>query len=75
LQFQHTEDLNLWNHWETSQSKILLIRGEVSDVLPLDVAKKMEQKSNCLMVTIPKLGHAPALNTKEQISIIENFLR
>lgn len=75
LQFQHTEDLNLWNHWETNQSKILLIRGEVSDVLPLDVAKKMEQKSNCQMVTIPKLGHAPALNTKEQISIIENFLQ
>jgi hypothetical protein len=35
----------------------------------------MEQKSNCQMVTIPKLGHAPALNTKEQISIIENFLQ
>ncbi|MFP3123297.1 alpha/beta hydrolase [Ectobacillus funiculus] len=75
LQFQHTEDLNLWNHWEAIQSKILLIRGEISDVLPLDVAVKMEKKPNCQMVTIPKLGHAPALNTEEQISIIENFLR
>lgn len=75
LQFQHTSDLNLWNHWEAIQSKTLLIRGEISDVLPQDVAVKMMQKPNCQMVTIPKLGHAPALNTEEQISIIENFLR
>jgi len=75
LQFQHTEDLNLWNYWKAIQSKILLIRGEISDVLPLDVAEKMKQKPNCQMVTIPKLGHAPALNTKEQITVIENFLR
>jgi pimeloyl-ACP methyl ester carboxylesterase len=75
LQFQHTEDLNLWNQWEAIQAKILLIRGEVSDILPLEVAEKMRQKPGCEMVTIPKLGHAPALNTEEQISLIENFLR
>lgn len=75
LQFKHEDDLNLWNHWERIQSKILLIRGEISDVLPLEVAEKMRQKSECQMVTIPRLGHAPALNTEEQIGIIENFLR
>jgi pimeloyl-ACP methyl ester carboxylesterase len=75
MQFQHTEDLNLWVHWQAIQSKILLIRGEISDVLPLDVAVKMEKKPNCEMITIPKLGHAPALNTEEQITLIENFLR
>lgn len=74
LQFQHTEDLNLWSQWEAIQAKVLLIRGEVSDVLPLAVAEKMRQKPNCEMITIPKLGHAPALNTEEQISLIENFL-
>lgn len=73
LQFQHHEDLNLWTYWEAIQAKVLLIRGEISDVLPLDVAEKMRIKSNCQMVTIPKLGHAPALNTEEQISIIEKF--
>lgn len=75
LQFQHTEDLNLWAYWETIEAQILLIRGEISDVLPLDVAEKMTQKSNCKMETIPKLGHAPALNTEAQILIVENFLR
>jgi len=75
LQFQHTEDLNLWNHWEAIQSQTLLIRGEISDVLPLDVAEKMEKKENCQLVTLPKLGHAPALNTENQISLIENFLK
>jgi pimeloyl-ACP methyl ester carboxylesterase len=75
LQFEHSEDLNLWEFWEGVKSKTLLIRGEISDVLPLDVALKMNQKQNCQMVTIPKIGHAPALNTEEQISIIENFLQ
>ncbi|MEH6938909.1 alpha/beta hydrolase [Bacillus sp. JJ664] len=75
LQFQHEEDLNLWAYWEKVQSKALLIRGGISDVLPLDVALKMEQKPNCQLVTIPKLGHAPALNTNEQISMIENFMQ
>ncbi|MGG1396897.1 alpha/beta hydrolase [Bacillus salipaludis] len=73
LQFHHLEDLNLWNYWEAIQSKVLLIRGEISDVLPFDVAEKMKERPNCQMVTIPKLGHAPALNTGEQISIIEKF--
>jgi len=75
LQFQHTEDLNLWDFWESIEAKILLIRGEISDVFPLDVAEKMQQSQNCQMVTIPKLGHAPALNIEDQIQIIENFLR
>jgi pimeloyl-ACP methyl ester carboxylesterase len=75
LQFQHTEDLNLWGQWEAIQCKTLLIRGEQSDVLPMDVALKMQQKPNCQLVSIPKLGHAPALNTEEQISIIADFLR
>ncbi|WP_419884222.1 alpha/beta fold hydrolase [Peribacillus sp. B-H-3] len=75
LQFQHTEDLDLWGHWDKIKADILLIRGEISDVLPLDVAQKMEQKQNCEMRTIPKLGHAPALNTEEQISMIQEFLR
>ena len=74
LQFQHVEDLNLWSYWEAIQSKILLIRGEVSDVLPLDVASKMKETQSFQMETIPKVGHAPALNTAEQISIIEGFL-
>ncbi|RLQ90009.1 alpha/beta fold hydrolase [Falsibacillus albus] len=75
LQFHHTEDLDLWGHWEAVQADILLIRGEISDVLPLDVADKMKQKNGCHLVTIPELGHAPALNTEEQLKLIENFLQ
>ena len=74
LQFQHTEDLNLWDHWNRVTAQVLLIRGERSDVLPLDVAERMIQKADCQMVTIPKLGHAPALNTTDQIRIVENFI-
>lgn len=75
LQFNHQEDLNLWEFWGALQSKTLLIRGEISDVLPLDIVLRMQQIKDCQLVTIPKLGHAPALNTKEQITIVENFLR
>ncbi|NRD76969.1 alpha/beta hydrolase [Bacillus sp. BRMEA1] len=75
LQFQHKDDLNLWTQWEAIQAKVLLIRGERSDVLLLAVAEKMRQKPNCEMVTIPELGHAPALNTEKQIALIEDFLR
>jgi pimeloyl-ACP methyl ester carboxylesterase len=75
LQFLHENDLCLWDEWENVKAKVLLIRGEVSDVLPLDVAQKMNKKLNCQMITVPKLGHAPALNTEEQINKISNFLQ
>ncbi|WP_088069319.1 alpha/beta fold hydrolase [Gottfriedia luciferensis] len=75
LQFQHSEDLTLWRYWEAIQSKIFLIRGEISDVLPLDVVLKMKDTQSFQMETIAKIGHAPALNTDEQISIVEKFLK
>lgn len=74
LQFHHLEDINLWKQWDAVEAKVLLIRGEISDVLPIDVALKMYEKVNCEMMTIPNVGHAPALNTSDQITAIHRFL-
>lgn len=53
---------------------MLLLSGQISDVLPIDVALRMKEKENCEMMTIPNVGHAPALNTSDLIAAIERYL-
>jgi pimeloyl-ACP methyl ester carboxylesterase len=74
-QFAHPEDLLLREQWNAVKAKVLLIRGERSDILPVETAEAMRKSGpGCQLVTIPGLGHAPALNTEEQLTCIERFL-
>lgn len=75
LQMNHSGDLDLWDYWQIIQADVLLIRGEQSDILTMETAEKMLQHGpKCHLVTIKECGHAPALNTDEQIQLIEGFL-
>lgn len=76
VQFERPHELLMWEHWDNISANVLLIRGENSDILPVDTAEMMTTRGpGCKLVTVPKLGHAPALNTEEQMRLIEAFLR
>lgn len=74
-QLEYPQDMNLWQAWDAIRAKVLLIRGERSDILSIDTARAMQQRGpGGKLVTIPNVGHAPHLNTEHQISIVSEFL-
>ena len=65
----------LWDMYDNITCPTLLLRGELSDLLQLHVAEDMINRGPCArMVTVPLCGHAPGLNTDDQIHTIERFL-
>lgn len=53
----------------------LLIRGEHSDILSVDIAARMQRKAPALQVVIvPGVGHAPMLDEPEALEAIRTFL-
>lgn len=68
-------DLDVWDLYDAVTARTLLIRGERSDVLPLDVAEKMSRRGpRPNLVAIPGCGHAPTLANEPQIRLLREFL-
>lgn len=69
-------DVNLWGTWEgVTKIPTLLLRGEQSDILPLEVAGQMQQLHPALKLeTIRATGHAPMLMTHDQIGMVSGWL-
>ena len=64
-----------WAVFSSITSAMLVIRGMNSDVLPLPLAERMVDSAlRVRRLDIPDAGHAPFLNTREQISEISAFL-
>jgi pimeloyl-ACP methyl ester carboxylesterase len=76
MQFErHPGDYDQWDAWDSLALPVLVLRGESSDLLPPDVAEAMRSRGpRAVVVTIPGCGHAPALNTAEQIGLVERFI-
>ena len=54
----------------------LLVRGELSDLTTVEIARRMKRSAPALQVAaIPRVGHAPALTEPEAIAAIDEFLR
>ena len=61
--------------YEGLPDKVLIVRGQQSDLLTPPVVQEMLQRNpNSQLVTIPKVGHAPMLRNAEQIDHIDYFL-
>jgi pimeloyl-ACP methyl ester carboxylesterase len=75
-QFEHhPDDYTQWAAWDALDLPVLCLRGESSDLLLPEVADAMRSRGpRAVVVTIPGCGHAPALNTPEQIALVERFL-
>lgn len=64
-----------WPLYDQIVAKTLLLRGALSDLLSEDTAAEMTRRGpKARRVDIPGIGHAPALDTPEQIALIARFL-
>jgi pimeloyl-ACP methyl ester carboxylesterase len=69
------KDVDFWNLYDKIACPTLVIHGAQSDILPDDVAQQMTQRGpKAKLVTLPGIGHAPALISADQIKLIEDFL-
>lgn len=72
----HPDDYGLWAAWDQLDLPVLCLRGEASTLLTAETAQAMRERwPRAAVALIPGCGHAPALNTPEQISLIERFLQ
>jgi pimeloyl-ACP methyl ester carboxylesterase len=67
---------DLWPCWRALAGRpVLLVRGELSDILAPEVAARMlAEVPDAEMVTIPRAGHAPTLDEPEAVAAIERLL-
>ncbi|MFT3819176.1 MAG: alpha/beta hydrolase [Rubrivivax sp.] len=70
----HPDDYRQWEAWDSLSLPVLCLRGESSDLLLPEVAEAMRTRGpRAVVVTIAGCGHAPALNTPEQVALVERF--
>jgi pimeloyl-ACP methyl ester carboxylesterase len=70
----HPHDYEQWPAWDSLTLPVLVLRGESSDLLLPEVAEAMRTRGpRAVVATIAGCGHAPALNTPEQIALVERF--
>jgi len=64
-----------WDQWEQIACPVLLLRGERSKLLSAATAARMAKTGpRAQVVTIKSVGHAPALMSEDQISVIRDFI-
>ena len=67
-------DVDLMPFWRKIEVPVLTIRGEQSDLLLPETLAEME-RSGSASLTLPDVGHAPALMDEKTIAAIGSFLR
>lgn len=71
----HKADLDVWDAYDAVSARVLLLRGEESDVLPAHVAARMvERGPRPRLVEFPGVGHAPTLASNAEIALLREFL-
>ena len=71
-----TPNVDLWPLFgAVAQKPLLVVRGELSDLLSAESLEKMRQAApNATFVVVPGVGHAPDLNEPEAVAAIDDFL-
>lgn len=68
-------DIDLWQPWQAVRCPIHVLHGAESPLLTQAILEQMRKTQPGLQsVTLPGVGHAPALNTDEQTGIILRWL-
>ena len=75
MQFTHHENQYLlWDEWDRLDIPVLCLRGEDSDLLLRETTEAMRRRGpRAVVVEIAGCGHAPALNTPDQLALVERF--
>ena len=74
-------DADLWAVWAKVRVPVLVLRGELSDVLSAETARRMAAGGpdgtapKARIVTFSGVGHAPALMNRDQIATVADWLR
>jgi len=73
---QASQRRGLWELYEQICCSVMVFRGEFSDILTPSVAEQMTTWGPMgRLFNLPNCGHAPYLNTSEQISLLRRFLQ
>lgn len=73
--FTDVADISMADIWEEVKQPTLILHGEQSDVLTAETVRAMKATHpRAESVTVPNVGHAPALMTDDQISLVVNWL-
>lgn len=73
--FAFPRDFEQWEQYDAITAPTLVLRGQDSDLLLPNVAQEMTQRGpKAKLVEFSGCGHAPALNTPEQIETVRAFL-
>lgn len=69
-------NLDPWDNFRAMTMPVLLLRGELSDVLSPEITQRMKQeKPDLVVVEVPERGHAPTLNENVARKALAGFLR
>ncbi len=69
------DDVDLWELWDRIRVPTFVLRGENSVILPTAVANAMTERGpTAEVLTVPGVGHAPALMEASQIATIQRWL-
>jgi pimeloyl-ACP methyl ester carboxylesterase len=64
----------MWHSWESVTAKVLITRGEHSDVLSREVMHDMLRRGKDVKaVELPDTGHAPAFLVQSQVAVARAF--
>jgi pimeloyl-ACP methyl ester carboxylesterase len=70
-----TGNVDLWTVYDAVRCPTLILRGTFSDILPAQTAEEMTRRGpKARLVTIPNVGHAPALLDEGQTGLVADFL-
>ena len=67
------EDVDLWAYWDRISIPVLAIRGEESDLCQAETIQRMAA-GGTETLTLPGIGHAPALMDAQQVTAVRGFL-
>ncbi|QLK58176.1 alpha/beta fold hydrolase [Ehrlichia ruminantium] len=74
-EISNIDNMDMWNIWNKIHSKILVIRGAVSNILTRSILNQMVlSKPDMSFIEYQNAGHAPALMENYQIHDIQNWL-
>lgn len=74
--FEQNIELDLWQAYANIDEPLLLLKGALSQLLPIELAQAMRQKNkHCEMAEIQDRGHVPLLDETEAISSIKAWLK
>lgn len=74
--FTHFKDVDLWMFWNRIKCPVLVIRGQLSDILLPATAQKMKKSAIAPSIyEVEGIGHAPSLMNSAQISFVKNWLK